>query len=173
MVSRSFGKAVTEQRELIEALSCHTANAFEKLRKQESLANKLQVFVLSNQHGDYHYKQAMLHHFSSPTDNTSQAISAARNCLNELFNPGTPYKKVGIILSNLVDKRYYTPDMFTDINDLDQQNHTMQTLDTINNQLGCGSLFFASQGTHRRWQMRSKQRSPCYTTRWSDLPVVE
>ncbi|WP_429221268.1 DUF4113 domain-containing protein [Aeromonas veronii] len=36
-----------------------------------------------------------------------------------------------------------------------------------------GRVGFASQGTRSpEWMMRQEHLSPCYTTRWEDLPVA-
>ncbi|MFM5724979.1 DUF4113 domain-containing protein [Aeromonas veronii] len=36
-----------------------------------------------------------------------------------------------------------------------------------------GHVGFASQGTGSpEWMMRQEHLSPCYTTRWEDLPVA-
>ncbi|MEH8184073.1 DUF4113 domain-containing protein [Aeromonas allosaccharophila] len=36
-----------------------------------------------------------------------------------------------------------------------------------------GGVGFASQGTGSpEWMMRQEHLSPCYTTRWEDLPVA-
>lgn len=38
---------------------------------------------------------------------------------------------------------------------------------------GLGRVGFASQGTESaEWMMRQEHLSPCYTTRWEDLPVA-
>jgi DNA polymerase V len=39
---------------------------------------------------------------------------------------------------------------------------------------GLGHVGFASQGTgSAEWIMRQEHLSPCYTTRWEDLPVAK
>ena len=47
--------------------------------------------------------------------------------------------------------------------------------DRINAQWGRGTLRLAAEGvpaTNRDWRMRRGMMSPCYTTRWTDLPLV-
>ena len=48
----------------------------------------------------------------------------------------------------------------------------MSALDQVNNRFGKRTLVLASEGTKRPWQLRSDHRSPRYTTRLADLPVV-
>jgi DNA polymerase V len=48
----------------------------------------------------------------------------------------------------------------------------MLALDLINDRFGKKTMVLASEGMKRPWQLRSDHRSPRYTTRLSDLPVV-
>ncbi|MDI7270828.1 DUF4113 domain-containing protein, partial [Cronobacter dublinensis] len=34
------------------------------------------------------------------------------------------------------------------------------------------TLYFAGQGIQQAWQMKREMLSPCYTTRFGDVPVV-
>ena len=43
----------------------------------------------------------------------------------------------------------------------------------VNNRLGPGSIHFGRAGQAAGWQSSSAFRSPYYTTRWSDIPVVK
>lgn len=48
----------------------------------------------------------------------------------------------------------------------------MQALDAVNARFGKKTMVLASEGFTRTWQLRADHRSPRYTTRLSDLPVV-
>jgi DNA polymerase V len=45
-------------------------------------------------------------------------------------------------------------------------------VDRLNDRLGRDTLRVAATGTARGWAARRENRSPAYTTRWSELPVV-
>ena len=49
----------------------------------------------------------------------------------------------------------------------------MTSLDAVNTRFGKKTLVLASEGMSRSWQLRADHRSPRYTTRLSDLPVVK
>lgn len=49
----------------------------------------------------------------------------------------------------------------------------MEVLDSINGKYGRGSMRLAAEGVEKVWQMRRGNLSPCYTTDWEGLPVVE
>jgi len=48
----------------------------------------------------------------------------------------------------------------------------MAALDAVNARFGKKTMVLATEGTQRAWKMRAAHRSPRYTTRISDLPVV-
>lgn len=48
----------------------------------------------------------------------------------------------------------------------------MRALDDINTRFGKKTMVLASEGMKGPWQLRADHRSPRYTTRLSDLPVV-
>lgn len=48
----------------------------------------------------------------------------------------------------------------------------MRALDEVNGRFGKKTMVLASEGMSRPWQLRADHRSPRYTTRISDLPVV-
>ncbi len=53
-----------------------------------------------------------------------------------------------------------------------QSDALMAVIDQIKAK-GLGRVGFASQGTGSpEWMMRQEHLSPCYTTRWEDLPVA-
>ncbi|SEQ87613.1 DNA polymerase V [Loktanella sp. DSM 29012] len=48
----------------------------------------------------------------------------------------------------------------------------MSALDDVNGRFGKKTMVLASEGMARSWQLRADHRSPRYTTRLTDLPVV-
>lgn len=51
----------------------------------------------------------------------------------------------------------------------------MEALDAVNDRYGRGTLKLASAGLGakpRNWTMKQERRTPAYTTRWEDMPVV-
>ena len=48
----------------------------------------------------------------------------------------------------------------------------MHALDEVNGRFGKKTMVVASEGMSRSWQLRTDHRSPRYTTRISDLPVL-
>jgi DNA polymerase V len=49
----------------------------------------------------------------------------------------------------------------------------MEAVDNINFSMRGDILKFAASGTTRNWKMRQEMRSPRYTTRWEELPLLK
>lgn len=49
----------------------------------------------------------------------------------------------------------------------------MATMDSINKKWGRSAIKVASEGFVKPWAMRQANKSPCWTTKWKDLPVIE
>jgi DNA polymerase V len=79
---------------------------------------------------------------------------------------------VGILLTDLVDwdHRQYT--IFEEEPD-ERWKRVYSAVDRINHRFGRGRVRQASQGYEESaWLMKQNFRSPCFTTRWSDILKV-
>lgn len=172
--SRSFGKAVTEEADLAEALATYANTACIKLRQQDSCAKALCAFVeilIDPQAGTRSYASAMVP-FAVPTSDTPQIISAAKRCLPVLFREGQRYKKCGVILLDLVAEADIIPDLFLGAPDPHRQ-HVMRTVDALNARFGKNAVFFGAMGVDPRWKARSSRRTQAYTTEWDSLALAK
>ncbi len=77
--SRSFGKLLTDERIIKEALCDYTANVAKKLRQQNSCAKELHVFVQTNVHRsqDKQYYRSIKVRLEVASNNTSELIKYA------------------------------------------------------------------------------------------------
>ena len=175
--SKSFGSMQTEQGAIIEALSTYCSRAAEKLRSQKSLVGYIRVFIYSNRFREDlpQYTNSIGFKLINATDDTRKIIKCARYCLNKIFKDGYQYKKVGVSLDDLSSKNNQQLDLFAieSDNSIDSSSKVMTVLDSINNRFGQNSLRLASDGTNKKWVMRKDYSSPCYTTRWSDIPKAK
>lgn len=171
--SRSFGRPVTKLVELEEAIADYAARACEKMRGQGSRVQGINVFIQTyfyDKQVEY-YGDNNTYWFELPVDDTSLVIKRAKSLLQKLFKPGLSYKKVGITLLNLCDKGYFQGNLLQ-LRDNSNKEQVNSVVDAINKKMGKRTVFFASQGTKRDWQMLCSNRSPCYTTDWDELPVA-
>ena len=173
--SRSFGREVTNIEDLEEAIANYVAKACVKLRRQNSRAGGIQVFLQTNRfhaiqsNGDYHFETS--YKFTLPSSDTSDIIEIAKACLKTIYRTGTKYRKAGITLLDCKDIAFEQQSFF-EVIDYKKSDKLMSTLDEINELMGLNSVFYAAQGIDRIWTMKSGSMSPCYTTNWNELPTV-
>ena len=171
VTARSFGKSLTELSEIEEALSNYTATACAKMRKQNSKLQGICIFIVTNWHlkDQEFYKNSVSYYFDLATDNTIQIIKAAKICLSKIYKRNYKYKKVGIILLNLIDNTLEQYSLLSSIDYEKKNSVLMNTIDSINNKCGKNTVFIASQGVERQWRMRAENKSPNFIGDWQQL----
>ena len=174
MSSRSFGAPVETIEELRESVASYLASAAEKLRRQNSVAGAVYVFVLTNRfkEDEPQYNAGITVPMDDATDDTLALTSAALRGLAAIFRPGFRYKKTGVMLTLLSDKGARQATLFDDPVAREKSEKLMEAMDAINREFGRGTLRSGASGIVQRWAMRAENRSPRYTTRWDELPVV-
>ena len=174
MASRSFGTMVHQVADIQEAIAWHIGTAAEKLRAQASLAGAVYVFVQTNRfrESDAQYSAGIVTPLAHANDDTRALTQAAFNGLRRIYRPGFAYKKCGVMLMQLSDQAHRQESLFADTANPIRAAQTMAVMDAINQTWGRGTLRSAATGVNKRWAMRSENRSPRYTTCWSELPVA-
>jgi len=174
LCSRSFGQAIHTEHELAEAVSTYVARAAEKLRRQQSAANALAVFIRTNPHRekDPQYSKHVVMPLSQPSDDTLQLTKAALWVLKRIYRPGFAYAKAGVMLLDLQPNTGIQGHLFLQTADPTKRANLNEAMDKINRQWGRGTLRLASAGFNHGWKMRQNSVSPSWTTRWEDIPVA-
>jgi DNA polymerase V len=172
--TRMFGTPVTELKDIKEAVATYTSRAAEKLRRQQSAANVITVFVVPKEipkpgehfrHGPTISAHAIL---SNATSLTNELIKPALKLAEQVFKQGELYKKAGVILSGLVKDESIQGNLFVP-SSTNNARMLMEMIDNINFSMRDDTLKFAASGMERNWKMRQELRSPRYTTRWDEL----
>lgn len=174
--TRMFGRNVKSIAEIKEAIATYTAKAAEKLRRQNSAANTISIFVVAkgqNHNTDFRHGESIGTYTRLPvaTSSTHELIKPAVELVEKIFVPGTIYKKAGVMLSGLVPDETIQGNLFT------EEKHNgkrllMSTVDNVNFAMRDDMIKFATSGTKRNWKMRMEMRSPRYTSRWDELYKV-
>lgn len=174
MVSRSFGREVSNFDDLAESVAYFATNAAEKLRKDGSVASNLCVFIQTNPFNEKapQYQRSIIVPMSEPTGDTKKLVNAAVQGLGVVFRNGYGYKKSGVLLMGLQPNYAVQASLFDDVVGQEKSDSLMRVMDSINRRMGKGSVTIAASGTHRRWAMRRDNKSPNYTTDWNELPVA-
>jgi len=172
MSSRTFGSYIHSLPELEEAVSTYIARAAEKLRRQDSVANAVEVYIRTNPFNEKHpqYQQAIAVPLTQATSDTVRLTRAALWGLRRIYRPGYAYQKAGVMLMDLHPTGQTQGVLFGTASP--GRPELMQVIDRANARWGRGTLKLAAEGVIKPWQMKRERMSPAYTTRWEDLPRV-
>lgn len=170
--TRMFGKPVYELQYLKEAVATYASRAAEKLRRQNSAATCIDVFVVTNNYNSvYQYNPKTLHKsitLASPTSFTHELIQHALPLVEQLYRAGSRYLKAGIILSGLVPDSSIQSNLFAGPSKNNGRS-LMEAIDNVNFSMRGDVVKFVSSGLDRNWKMRQELRSGKHTTDWNDL----
>ncbi len=172
--SRSFSQRITHLSVMREAVCDYASRAGEKVRAEQAAASKVAVFIRTSpfvKQAPYYSNSATVT-LGFPTDDSRDLIRAAVQALETIWRPGFEYAKAGVMLSDFSEPGRIQLDLFNEYSPRPQSKALMSTIDKINHS-GKGLVFFAGQGFNKDWKMKRQHLSPCYTTRWSDLPRVK
>jgi DNA polymerase V len=171
-VSRSFGQPVETLLELREAISTYTARAAQKLRWQQQAATRMQVFARTSLFDDEAYSNSVGVDLPVATNITPVLLQFALKAAETLFCPGVRYKKAGVIMMGLVPESCIQGNLLVKNCNTERSRKLMDAIDAINARFGTSTLKFAAEGLNPAWQMKASQRSPRYTTQWTEIPVA-
>ena len=171
-VTRSFGQPVTSLDGLMEAITKHATRAGEKLRRGDLVAGQLTAFLHTNKHkpDERQYAGSRSTQLSPMTNDARSLVAAARRCIEAAWRDGYAYKKCGVILDDLRPPSEAPATLFD--HEAKGSIALMGAMDAINRRYGRASIRLASQGYVAPWEVRAEHRSPRYTTRWDELPIV-
>ncbi|RAP34864.1 DNA polymerase V, subunit C [Legionella quinlivanii] len=174
MSSCSFGGLQSDYQVIQEGISHHCATASAKMRKQGLTTQYLSVFIRSNpfREDTKQYANSIGFRLVNPTDDVRVITKWAKYCLKKIYQPGIFYHKSGVLLNDLTSNRFYQADLFNQPSDLQHSTTLMHLMDSVNQKYGARTLRLAAEGFQKSWSMKRQLMSPCYTTRWSDLPIA-
>lgn len=174
--TRSFGKPVQDLAALSEAVTEFSTRAAEKLRGQHSLANSVMVFIRTSpfRKHDMQYSRSYTVPLRWATADTGHLVAAALQGLKAIYKEGFNYAKAGVHLLELQPDtvEQHVLDLGDDHED---RSSLMTVLDNLNSRYGKGTIHVGSAGTQgdkRSWSMKQERRTPAYTTKWEDMPIV-
>ena len=172
--SRSFGTKLTDIRPVSEAVANFAASCGQKLRKQQTVAGNIMVFLHTNPFNKelpQYYNQIVMQ-LPVSTNDSSELVHYALHGLQTIFREGYIYKKAGVIVGDIVPERPAQGNLF-DTRERAKFSKVMKAMDSLNNAYGRMKVRLASQGAGRTWKMKNEQLSPCYTTSLRDLIEIK
>jgi DNA polymerase V len=172
--SRSFGHKVNNLRQLNESVANYAVRASKKLRRQHSLTQRVYVTIQTSRFNEDHYNRSSSIPLPHPTNDSRTIVKAATSLCHQIYREGYLYARVGVGLLDLTESTHHQYDLLT------QEQHqasklVMGVIDQINQKYGDNQVFLAAQGIPRKrqWNMSRDFKSPAYTTRINDIPVVK
>ncbi len=169
--SRSFSQPIGEIEMLFEAVASYTAQAAEKLRNQGSSAASMTVFAQSHP-----FENSVARHvrliFPEPTDDTLALITSAKKGVEKLFQSGTAYRKVGIVLEDFVRADAIQGSLFSNGPPNEKRKRALEAVDAVNAKLKYRAVKSAAEGLEQKWRMNRSYSSRRYTTSWEELLTI-
>lgn len=169
--SRSFGRPITEWKEMREALTSYAARAAEKLRSENLQAGYLSVFIQTNRHGAGPYYANQRGAIIEPASDTMAIISETLRLVKPIWKHGFRYNKAGILLNDL-SAASCQKSLFQTY-DHEKRSLLMKAMDQLNIKYGRGTLRPSSIVLKPAWDARAAMRSPRYTTHIREIPKVK
>lgn len=177
VVSRSFGNPVTDKKYLYQAAATHASSGGRKLRKQRLITGHVSAFVIIRQYGqEFRYYESASVTLSKATSYTPDLISAAKVCIDKIYKPGLIYKKVGIMLNDIVAADAQQMNIYEHNGHTNKQDNAMYAFDKVTTKWGTEKLTFAATGTEHEtkpWLVKKEKRSKCFTTSWHELLTID
>ena len=171
--SRSFGSPVYDLQSLSESVTLYISRACEKLRKQNSYARTITVYIRTSPFSDEpQYSNTKTVSLPSPSDDTRHFASVGLWILKGIYKSGFNYQKTGIMLSNIVPAEGQQTDLFGFKQSISKQDNLMIVLDEINSKMGKQCIRIASQGYKQPWAMKQELKSKSFTTNWDELLIA-
>ncbi|HEX8659595.1 MAG TPA: Y-family DNA polymerase [Hymenobacter sp.] len=177
--TRTFGRPLTRFEDVLGAVAAFAARAAEKLRRQESAANVLTVFISQNRFGNTpppHTRSAQVT-LPVATSDTTELVRFARALLGRLWQPGLAYVKAGVVLGCFEQGERKQLSLFAPDGG-ERAARLMQKLDALNARFGKNSVQVAAAlgATGKQlaapWHGQQGRRTPAYTTDWDQLWTI-
>lgn len=184
--SRSFNGMISD----FETLRTHVANyasrCAEKLRKQETVASIVGVFLSTNP-----FREDLLQYWNfqetrllTPSSSTIPIVQAATEVLRNIYRKGYQYKRGGVIVMGISPNSPIQQDLFdVDAEQIQKLKRLDAAVDRINKINGSETVVIGSQQYTQKDgkgkanvfanAMKQEHKSKNYTTRWSDIIVLK
>lgn len=169
--TRTFEHDYNTYAQLKERISTFASTCAEKLRKQQSLCNAIEVFIAPNRFKEQQeqYSRSVCLKLPFPTDSSIEIVAFATAGLQSIFKENIGYKKAGVILMNFVPKHEYQPSLFNNSNP--KHRSLMAAMDTLNARFG--DKVRISSLDNKKHKMKQERLSNKYTTNIEEIIKIK
>lgn len=174
--TRTFKTPLSTEAELGEAMADFAARCGEKLRRQQSSAIILTIYLQTNHlaQNEAQYARSFTVTLSAATNSTLLLVRAAKFALGKIFRAGYRYKRAGVLLGGLV--QHVAGEQLSLFDPIDRAKHErlMTAFDAVNTRFGRNTVRTAAQTLQNSARLTQQSRlSPSYTTRWKDALTIQ
>ena len=184
--SRSFSGMISDFDSLRTHVANYAARCAEKLRRQNTVATDVGVFLNTNAFREdlaqyWNFQESQL---ITPSNATITIVQSATDVLRRIYRQGYQYKKAGVIVRGITPDSPIQQDLF-DVNaeQIQKMRRLDEVVDRINRLHGSETVVIgAQQYTKKDGQGRADvfanaikhdHKSPNPTTRWSDIIKIK
>jgi DNA polymerase V len=174
MCGRSFGKPLKDLEDIRPALTHFVQNAVSRLWKYKQATSAITVYLSTNRFRKNITQRSVSASVElEVTNNLIQLNAAAQRVLEQIFESGFEYHKVGVLLHDFISVKNIPATLFETETSIQASQQLMGAVKKINQKFGRYTVASASVSGSSDWKARSKFRSPAFTTCWNELPLVQ
>jgi len=176
-VTRSFSDRVEDRATMEQAVAAHATRLGEKLRREGLGTDHVTVFFHTSEHDRTRPQRSVSTVVTLPeaSNDTLVLVKAALHGVRKAWRDGFRYSKAGVVTTDLLPLQASQRAM-PGLGQLDREQGAalMAALDACNRRFGRGAVVPAAAGfaPARGWSTKFEMRSPCYTTRLDEIPIV-
>ena len=174
-VTRSFSDRVMDLAVMEQAVAAHASRLAEKLRAQALGTDHMTIFFHTSEHDRDAPQRSVSTVVTLPEASNDGLIllKAAKFGVRRIWRDGFRYAKAGIISTDLVPLQASQRALIGGF-DRERGGALMDAVDACNRRFGRGAVVSAAAGLERErsWSTKFEMRSPRYTTRLDEMPVV-
>lgn len=173
--SRSFASTVSNLSVLEDAVAFHVYQVTNDLKNMNLLTNSIRLTLSPGRYSDFSLQGASAEiTFNSPISDIFTLNFEAKKLLKSCYKPCIPYKKVGIVLSNLISNEVKQDSLFANNNNSKLTNELSKIFFAINTKYKKSIIQLGRvENKKEAWMGRKQSLSPAYTTKWTDLKTVK
>jgi len=170
--TRSFDHNYSTFDELKERVVTYATICAEKLRKQNSCCNVIQVFIHTNffREDQPKYSKSITIDLPYPTNSNLELAKFAIEALKRIYKDGYSYKKAGVIVMELTPEIAKQTMLFE--NSEPRHLKLMEAVDKLNKSYGQQKVKLAAQDLSKTWKMKRERLSPKFTTDVKDIMII-
>ena len=176
-VTRSFSSRVEDLATMEQSVAAHATRLGEKLRRGGLGTDHVTIFYHTSEHdsGGRQRSATMTVTLPEATSDTLVLVKAATWAVRRTWREGYRYSKSGVITVDLVPLAA-SQRALPGLGQFDRERGAalMAAMDACNRRFGRGAVAPGAAGfaPARTWSPKFEMRSPRYTTRLAELPVI-